>query len=60
MKDPARGTVRAGSGCVLRYRTKQGACPPAGYPFAGMAGGAVLNCGPFVRFSPLLMGTLLW
>ena len=38
MKDPARCTVRAGSGCVLRYRTKQGACPPAGYPFAGMAG----------------------
>ena len=30
--------MRAGSGCVLRYRTKQGACPPAGYPFAGMAG----------------------
>jgi hypothetical protein len=38
MKDPARCTVRAGSGCVLRYRTKQGACPAAGYPFAEMAG----------------------
>jgi len=29
--------VRAGSGCVLRYRTKQGVCPPVGYPFAVMA-----------------------
>lgn len=38
MKDPARGTVRAGSGSVLSYRTKQGACPPIGYPLAGMAG----------------------
>ena len=38
MKDPARGTVRAGSGCVLSYRTEQGACPPADYPLAGMAG----------------------
>ena len=38
MTDPARSTVRAGSGCVMSYRTRQGACPPAGYPFAGMAG----------------------
>ena len=48
MKDPARGTVRAGSGRVLRYRTKQGACPPAGYPFAVMAGEDWL-CGPFCQ-----------
>jgi len=48
MKDPARGTVRAGSGRVLRYRTKQGACPPAGYPFAGMAGEDWL-CVPFCQ-----------
>ena len=38
MTNPARSTVRAGSGLCHELPNEQGACPPAGYPFAGMAG----------------------